>query len=187
MCRATLKCSIASPTFPDIESVSWASVPQKNGHVTPDGTHAPQEAVQAESHPGQGNVVARVKRGPHPAEVRPGEPAIVRVVQEVHVIVPVHELVLQRWKERGGGDEDHQQWPKRTHPRRAGHRAMTNGGLAFASRLRHFFSRLIVQGGLSQRTVEASLLAGSVPWPRPACPGGRVPRPNWCGRRRRQA
>ncbi len=75
--------------------------------MIPHGIHAPEQVVHAERHPREGNVVAQV-RGPHPAEVRPGEPAIVKVVQEVYVIVPGHELVVQRWQEGRGGDEGHQ-------------------------------------------------------------------------------
>src|SRR5207244_5607263 len=66
--------------------------------------HAPQQVVQAEGHPRQRNVVAQV-RGPHPAELRPAEPPIVRVVEEILIIVPVHKLVLERWQEGGEGDK----------------------------------------------------------------------------------
>src|SRR5712691_794056 len=71
--------------------------------------HAPEQVVEAEGHPGQWDVVAHVKRGPHPMQLWPAKPAIVRVVEEVLVVVPVHELVLERGQERREGDEsDHQ-------------------------------------------------------------------------------
>ena len=76
--------------------------------MIPDGIHAPEQVVHAESHPGQGNVVGHMKRGPHPSELAPAEPSIVGVVQKIHVIVPVYELVVQRWQEGREGDEGHQ-------------------------------------------------------------------------------
>src|SRR5438046_2543440 len=54
--------------------------------------------------------MAHVERGPHPAEVAPAEPPVVRVVGEILVIVPVHELVLQRRQEGGERDKDDEQW-----------------------------------------------------------------------------
>ncbi len=80
--------------------------------MIPYGIHAPEQVVQAEGHPGQGSVVAHVKRGPHPAEVCPGEPPIVKVVKEIPAIVPIHKLVVQRGQERGDGEESDQPWRK---------------------------------------------------------------------------
>src|SRR5207244_12893137 len=68
-------------------------VQEETRQMIPDGIHAPQQVVQAEGNPGQRNVVAQV-RGPHPAEVGPPEPSIVRVVEEIFLIVPIHELVV---------------------------------------------------------------------------------------------
>src|SRR2546422_1698107 len=67
--------------------------------MIPEGVHAPEQVVEAESHPRQWNVVAQV-RGPHPAELGPGEPPIVRVLEEIRNIVPAYKLVLQRRQER---------------------------------------------------------------------------------------
>ena len=74
-----------------------------------EGVHAPEQVVQAQGHPGQRDPVTHVKRGgPHPAELGPAEAAIVRVVEEIVRVVPVHELVLQRGQERREGDDSNQ-------------------------------------------------------------------------------
>src|SRR2546427_5220378 len=94
--------------------------------MIPERIHAPQQVVQAEGHPRERNVVAPVRR-PHPAEVAPGEPPIVRVVEEILVIVPVDELVLERRQERGEGDESNERGDKPVDPppgQRLGHRFM---------------------------------------------------------------
>src|SRR2546428_9097695 len=86
--------------------------------MMPEGVHAPEQVVQAEGHPRQRNVVALV-RGPHPAEVGPGESPIVRVLEEISLIVPVHKLVLQRGQERSEGDESNQHSNKPVDPSRS--------------------------------------------------------------------
>src|SRR5213080_4058342 len=81
-----------------------------------DGIHAPEEVVQPEGHPGQGSVVTYVGRGPHPAEVGPTEAAVLRVLDEIVIIVPVHKLVVERWQERNDGDERNQDGEKPEDP-----------------------------------------------------------------------
>src|SRR5438445_584238 len=107
--------------------LTWMTlgVQEKIGQMIPHGIHAPEQVVQAEGHPGQRNVVAQVRR-PHPAEVGPPEPSIVRVVEEIVLIVPVHKLVLERWQEGGEGEKGNQQWRKPADPslgRSKAHRA----------------------------------------------------------------
>src|SRR5437867_1940497 len=84
--------------------------------MIPDGIHAPEEVVQPEGHPGQGSVVTYVGRGPHPAEVGPAEAAVLRVLDEIVIIVPVHKLVVERWQERTEGDESNQDGEKPEDP-----------------------------------------------------------------------
>src|SRR5437667_10248725 len=81
-----------------------------------DGLQAPEEVVQPEGHPGQGSVVTYVGRGPHPAEVGPTEAAVVRVLEEIFIVVPVHKLVVERGQERNDGDESNQDWEKPEDP-----------------------------------------------------------------------
>src|SRR2546426_3152821 len=83
--------------------------------MIPDGIHAPQQVVQAEGHPRERNVVAPVRR-PHPAEVAPGEPPIVRFAEKILVIVPVDDLVLEGRQERGEGDESNERGDKPVDP-----------------------------------------------------------------------
>src|SRR2546430_9544948 len=84
-------------------------VQEEARQMIPDGIHAPEQVVQAEGHPRQRNVMAQV-RGPHPAELGPAKPPIVRVLEEIFVIVPAHKLVLQRWQEGSEGRESNHQW-----------------------------------------------------------------------------
>src|SRR3989454_1282622 len=48
-------------------------------------------------------------RGPHPAELGPAKPPIVRVLEEIFVIVPAHKLVLQRGQEGREGRKSNPQ------------------------------------------------------------------------------
>src|SRR5437899_10695010 len=84
--------------------------------MIPDGIHAPEQVVQAEGHPGQGSVVTYVGRGPHPAEVGPTEAAVLRVLDEIVIVVPVHELVVERGQEGNDGDESNQDGEKPEDP-----------------------------------------------------------------------
>jgi hypothetical protein len=96
----------------EVEDHGIGGVQEQAGQVIAAGLQAPEQVVQAEGHPGQGEVVAHVKRGPHPAELGPAEPTILGVVEEILVVVPVHELVVQRRQERGEGDQSDQQRDK---------------------------------------------------------------------------
>src|SRR3989441_5065989 len=96
--------------------------------MIPDGIHAPEQVVQAEGHPGQGSVVTYVRRGPHPAEVGPTEAAVLRVLDEIVIVVPVHKLVVECGQERNDGDESDQDGEKPEDPsasRRVGLRFTT--------------------------------------------------------------
>src|SRR5437016_8594495 len=81
-----------------------------------EGHQAPKEVVQHEGHPGQGSVVTYVGRGPHPAEVGPTEAAVLRVLDEIVIVVPVHKLIVERGQERNDGDESNQDWEKPEDP-----------------------------------------------------------------------
>ncbi len=67
--------------------------------------HPPEGVIEGKREPRQRDVMAHQCRGEHPAEVRRREAAEVRVVGEVHVVVPVDEAVAQRGGERGEDDE----------------------------------------------------------------------------------
>src|SRR3989475_1300973 len=107
--RRTGQSPCQEPTDDEEEDHRIRGVQEEIGQMIPDGIHAPEQVVQAEGHPGQRNVVAQV-RGPHPAEVSPPEPPIVRVVEEIFSIVPAHKLVLQRGQEGSEGRESNHQW-----------------------------------------------------------------------------
>src|SRR5207249_1228954 len=66
----------------EVEDDRICGVQEKIAQVVAEGVHAPEQVVQPEGHPGQRNPVAHVKRGPHPAELGPAEPAVARVVEE---------------------------------------------------------------------------------------------------------
>ena len=67
--------------------------------------HPPEGVVEGKREPRQRDVMAHQCRREHPAEVRRREAAEVRVVGDVHVVVPVDEAVAQRGGERGEDDE----------------------------------------------------------------------------------
>src|SRR3989454_7821195 len=100
------------PAGHEIEDRRIRGVQEEVGQMIPDGIHAPEEVVQPEGHPGQGSVVTYVGRGPHPAEVGPTEAAVLRVLDEIVIVVPVHKLVVERGQERNDGDERNQDWEK---------------------------------------------------------------------------
>ena len=67
--------------------------------------HAPHREVGAERQPGHRDPVAHNARGQHPAELRPAESPVVRVLQEVDGVVPVHEPGAEDGGEDHGGHE----------------------------------------------------------------------------------
>src|SRR5262249_40398641 len=84
-------------------------VKQEAGQMIAGGVHAPQKIVQAEGYPRQRAVVFHVDRGKHPAKIIRGQPAVIRVIEKVIVIIPVHKAILQRWKEGQDGQENDQE------------------------------------------------------------------------------
>ena len=102
--RGTGQSPCQDATDDEEEDHRVGGVQEEARQMIPDGIHAPEQVVQAEGHPRQRNVVALV-RGPHPAEVGPGEAPIVRVVEEIVIIIKVHKLVLEGGQERSAGDE----------------------------------------------------------------------------------
>src|SRR5207249_4347279 len=69
--------------------------------------------VEPERHPAEGLVVSPVDGREHPVELAPGQAPIARVVGEVEVVVPEHEVVAQGGQETGG---HHERDPRRNHP-----------------------------------------------------------------------
>src|SRR5207253_1772165 len=83
------------------------------GEVIAGRIHAPQGVVEPERHPAEGLVVSPVDGREHPAELTPGQAPIARVVGEVEVVVPQHEVVAQGRQEAG---DHHERDPRRDHP-----------------------------------------------------------------------
>jgi len=73
------------------------------------GLHAPEHVVETEAQPRDGNVVAHERRREHPGEVARSETPEVGILDEVHLVVPLHELVAQPDREhRDDGQHDGQ-------------------------------------------------------------------------------
>src|SRR5207302_6569281 len=60
------------------------------------------------------------RRGEHPPKLRRAQPPIVDVPQEVDVVVPVHEAVLQRRQEGSKGNEGYKQGDQPVDPATSG-------------------------------------------------------------------
>lgn len=75
-------------------------VEEKAREMVAAGVHPPDIVVEAERHPRERDVVAHVERRPHPPELLYAEPAKMRVVDEVLVVVPVDESVSKDGQER---------------------------------------------------------------------------------------
>ena len=106
--RGTGQSPCQKPTGYEEEDHRIRGVQEEIGQVVAAGVHAPEQVIQPEGHPRQRNVVTQLRGSPHPAEVGPAKPPVVRVLEEILVVVPVHKLVVERWQERGEGDDsDH--------------------------------------------------------------------------------
>src|SRR4029077_6174150 len=68
--------------------------------------HAAQDVVEAQGQPGHGDVVAHEGGPEHPADLGPAEAAIVLVLDEVALVVPVQELAREARGEGEDGDGD---------------------------------------------------------------------------------
>ena len=88
-------------------------VQQQAGEVVAGRVHAPQGVVEPERHPAEGLVMSPVDGREHPAELAPGQAPIARVVGEVEVVVPEHEVVAQGGQEAG---DHHERDARRDHP-----------------------------------------------------------------------
>src|SRR5437667_10025494 len=74
----------------------------ERGEMVAPRVHAPQDVVEAERQPRDGDVVTEVEAGEHPAEIRPAEPPVVRILYQVRDIVPV-EVASERREKRDDG------------------------------------------------------------------------------------
>src|SRR5206468_8317588 len=79
----------------EVEGQRGGGVEEEAREVIAGGIHAPEEIVEAEGEPGQGDVVAGVEGGEHPAELGPAQAAIVGIVEEVERIVPRRESIAE--------------------------------------------------------------------------------------------
>ena len=76
------------------------------------GVHPPEGMVDGQGQPGEGLVEAHVERGEHPLQPWPVQAAVVEVVQEVGVVVPVDEAVMEdrpKGKEGRRSDKERRQ------------------------------------------------------------------------------
>ena len=106
----------------EVEGQGGGGVEEEAREVIAGGCHAPEEIVEAEGEPGQGDVVAGVEGGEHPTELGPPEAAVVGIVEEVERVVPRRESVAecrQKSDECDERDEDgrepaasHPDWPR---------------------------------------------------------------------------
>jgi hypothetical protein len=71
------------------------------------GIEAEEDVLHLEEHPGYRLVDAEPEGGPGPSQLRPTQPAEMRIAEEVLVVVPVAEAVAQDGEE--GGDHGHRQ------------------------------------------------------------------------------
>ena len=74
------------------------------GQVVTARVEFPADVLRPEKQPGQGLINTEPERTPGPLQLRNAETAVVGVVQEVRLVVPVDETVLQAGDE--GGDHD---------------------------------------------------------------------------------
>ena len=66
-----------------------------------EGVHAPENIIQAISHPGERHTRAQIAGGKHPAKLVPTQTAVIGIGDQKRLVVPVDKSVLQR------GDKDH--------------------------------------------------------------------------------
>jgi hypothetical protein len=63
--------------------------------MMPQGIQAPKGVVQGMGHPGEGVPVARVEPEEGPAEERCVKRSDIGVLEDIEIVVPVHELVAK--------------------------------------------------------------------------------------------
>ena len=68
--------------------------------------HAPEHIVEPESEPAQRLVVPPMKRRNHPADLFPTQTSVVRILQEIHRVVPFDEAVLKHGVENKRYDQN---------------------------------------------------------------------------------
>src|SRR5258708_5591237 len=70
-----------------------------------DRVHPPDNVVQAQGHPREGDIVSHQERREHPPELDCAEAAVIRIVDKILVVIPVDESTFQGRQE---DDEAHQ-------------------------------------------------------------------------------
>ncbi len=93
------------PQGHEVEGDRGGGVEQDVRQVIAERVHAPEPIVDPEGDPGDRDPVARERGGEHPAQVLPAEPPEIRVVDEIHGVVPVHELVPEGRPEHRDRDQ----------------------------------------------------------------------------------
>ncbi len=92
-----------------VESEGRGDVDQEAGQMIAGGIHSPDHVVRGEGEPCQRHEVPVVALGGHPPELRPAEPPVVGVLQEVPGVVPRDEAVPEHGQEsqhRDSGERD---------------------------------------------------------------------------------
>ncbi len=92
-------------------------VEQQAREVVAGRRQTPEHVVHAPRDPGHRAPVPEPRRGEHPPEMARAEPAVVGVLEEAHLVVPVHEAGGERGEERveahhHGGDGDEARQPE---------------------------------------------------------------------------
>jgi hypothetical protein len=79
-------------------------VQQHIREVIPERVHSPHGVIDAEAEPCHWDPVAHDRAGEGPADLGPAQAAVERIVQEIAVVVPEKEAVLERRREHREGD-----------------------------------------------------------------------------------
>ena len=87
------------------------------------GIHLPDDVVEAEREPGEGDPVAHQRGAEHPPDLRPREPPIALVLVQIDVVVPFDESVPERRQEdekRNQGERQRDEpWADAAHSERS--------------------------------------------------------------------
>src|SRR3989442_6731376 len=91
----------------EIEDSGVRGVQQNVREMVAGRIHSPEEIIETQRHPGNGNVVAEEEGRPHPSQVSPAQSSEVRIRGEIHQVIPVHEFILQGRREDEDGRDRH--------------------------------------------------------------------------------
>src|SRR5215470_2207648 len=81
------------PPGNEIKENAVGSVEYKIRQVIAGRIQSPNEVVKSVGHPTQRLVGSHVKRGKHPAQLIPSQAAVVRVIDQIFIVVPLDEMI----------------------------------------------------------------------------------------------